>query len=811
MTSQKSLNNVNRNDFVRSLKESLPFPAIAFAVLFILVTIPIIQYVTAEEFVTAREHFEYSMFLAPQSTFYFNFELLPVGMIICGMLTALKSFYFMLSKKQVNVHLSLGLKRNTMVTNRVISGIISLFVAVFVPILMIYITNIVCFGMSAHLTKLFVYFVSLLFVCGLIGYSVVSAMSMVSGNIFEAGISSLALSVTPFCLFVTFYSLCNGYLKGYIRNFDVDTLLLIFTPWTMAVNIQEEYPSISVNEMYVYSDRITPKSILNLLVRDTTADKFKVPEYLNVDWGFLFPIVMWLVVSLALIGVTYYLFNKRKAEHANSLGKFPVSRAVLGTCAFTAITWISSEWFAGDISPFALMVIIVIVTLIAYFLIQLILTKKPKTAFKSLRWYVVLVGTLVVSFVLINTGFFGTYNKIPDKADVKSVTIEASALNAYPHYIYPWDVPENFVESSTDNSKEVVLEIFKLFKEEKYEYDKESFVSITLGIRDNEGKIKFRNFYLYSEETYMKYVQLVYGSDYFDAILKNYLVDDVAENPQINSTGWLKTYEWAYTDKDMIYKIDDGLTSVEDVDGLCDALYKDLSVMGVDELFKNNNQPVGILVKYNPDTDFVGTSAAYAENVHYPLSEDGEVYYTSDKVYEEVDHGYALIHNDFIPVYPEMTNTIDFLKANGYEITDEPMKIKEVLYTDTSLSLTSARSKFAEENKRDYRGWGTYTDMLYDVDTAEFDLLQLSYGKNSAISYFIDEPATDYEIVNKLYTDIGHPLTSVTDTEKAQEIFDKTVSDYMFLGDQGRFVYVVFEEGPIVCYYLPEANMSVIK
>ena len=82
----------------------------------------------------------------------------PVGMVLCGMLTALKSFYFMLSKKQVNVYLSLGIKRSTMVTNRLVSCVISLFVAVFVPIFMVYITNIVNFGISAHLTKLFLYF-----------------------------------------------------------------------------------------------------------------------------------------------------------------------------------------------------------------------------------------------------------------------------------------------------------------------------------------------------------------------------------------------------------------------------------------------------------------------------------------------------------------------------------------------------------------------------------------------------------------------------------------------------------------------------
>ncbi|MBQ8766030.1 MAG: hypothetical protein IJZ16_04440 [Clostridia bacterium] len=811
MTSQKSLkNNVNKNDLRRSLIGSLPFPAIAFLVLFIFLTIPVIQYVTSEDFVMAKEHLEYSMFLAPESTFYYTFELLPVGMVACGILTAVKSFYYLLSKKQVNVYLSLGIKRNTMFTNRLFSGIVTLFVAVFVPILIVYITNIVCFGISAHLTKLFIYFVSLLFVCGLSGFAIASAMMMVSGNIFEAALSTLAFTVIPFCAFSTAYSLAWGYLKGYIRNFDYDMLMQVFTPWTMAINLQNEYRNVYMDDMYDYSDYIDPRYILKLLERDTTPDKFQVPEYMNVDWGFILPVVMWLVISVVLIGVTFYLFNKRKAEHANSLGKFPVSRAVIGTCIFTAITWIGAEWFAAEYSFTVLFVVTVAAVLIAYFLVQLILTRKPKTAFRSMKWCYVLIGVFAVCCILINTGFLGTYNKIPDKAEVKSVTIEAHELSGYQHFIHPWDYTENYVESSTDESKETVLEVFELLKEEKVEYDKDWLTSVTLGIRDNENKTKYREFKIYSEETYLKYIQLVYGSDYFDAILKNYLVDDIPENSQNDSTGYLKTFDWAYTDSDMIYRVEDGLDYVEDVDGLCEALYKDLSVMSVDELFKNNNHPVGILAKCYPGSDYPGDTAAYAEDVYYPMSDRGAVEYADDKVYEEIEYNHALLTN-YIAVCPEMKNTIDFLKANGYEITEEPMKIKEVLYTDEPLSLVSAKYKFAEANKDDYRGWGTYTSMFYDYEELMFNQGVLRFFANDTVAYFLDEPATEYEVINRVYKDAGHPLISVTDPEKAQKIIDKTVSQYLTVNDNGRYVYVVYEEGVMACYYLPEANVNVVK
>lgn len=809
MTSQKSLkNNVNRNDFKRSFLGALPFPVIAFLVLFTMVTIPVIQYVTSEEFVRTTEHLEVSMFLAPHSTFFYSFDLLPVGMVFCGILTALKSFYFMLSKKQVNVFLSLGIKRNTMVTNRLVSGVTALFLSVFVPIFIIYITNIAAFGYNSHQTSLFLYFTSLLFVCGLIGYSLISAMIVVSGNIFEAVGSSIALSLIPFCTISTISSLAYNYLNGYIGSYDISRVMQVFTPWTMAINMQEEY--VYMGDIYDYVDRITPRVILNMLQRTVPADKYKVPAEYHVDWGFMFPVVMWLVISVVLIGVTYYLFNKRKAEHANSLGKFPVSRAVLGTCAFTGITWVFTEWFGGEFNLYALFVVITAVCLLAYFLIQLILTRKPKTAIKSLKWCYVLIGAFAVCCIVINTGFLGTYNKIPDKADVKSVTINAAELGGYGHWVYPWNPGENFVESSTDESKKAVLEAYDLLKNEKVKYNEEILASITLGIRDNDGKIKYRCFDIYTEETYMKYIQLVYGSDYFDAILKNYLIDPVPENIQYDSTGHLKTFNWAFTDKDMLIEIGEGMDFIADVDGLCEALYKDLSKMSVDELFRNNNQPVGVLVKMSADADYPGQTPAYTNEMYYPENTRGGMEIIVDKIVEEPDYNHALV-DDFIPVYENMTNTVNFLKKNGYEIKEEPMKIKEVLYSDATMSLPEAKHEFAKANEKNNRGWGSATEMLPLYVQTMFRQLDVSLYACDVVQYFIDEPTTEYDLIKRVYKDAGHSLESVTDAEKIQKIVDKTTSQYLTLNDNGRYVYVIYEEGVIVCYYLPEANLSVIK
>ena len=69
-------------------------------------------------------------------------------------------YFFLVSKKQVNVFLSLGVTRNTMFINRTLSAIITLFASSFIPVFIVYLINIAKFGASAYLTSVFLYFIA---------------------------------------------------------------------------------------------------------------------------------------------------------------------------------------------------------------------------------------------------------------------------------------------------------------------------------------------------------------------------------------------------------------------------------------------------------------------------------------------------------------------------------------------------------------------------------------------------------------------------------------------------------------------------
>ncbi len=808
MTSQKSLkNNVNINDFKRGFIGSLLFPTIAFFVLFCFITMPVIEYVISDEFLSANVHFEYSMFLTENSIFSYMFDFAPIGMVICGMLTALKSFKYLLTKKQVNVFLSLGIKRNTMFINRLVAGIISLFLAVFIPIFVICIVNIVSFGMSTHVIELFLYFVSILFVSALVGYAITSSMMMVSGNVTEVVFSSIALSFIPFFVITLATEWLHVYLKGYTETTDFYAWVNLFNPWTIATNLQNDTIVGAEPGYSGYVPMVNASTILGLITRDTTVpfDEFKLDEALRVDIGFTFPIIFWFIISLVLIGVTFFLFNRRKAEHANSLGKFPISRAVLCTVMFFAVAYTITDGIGGGISWSTLFLIIAIVTAVLYLAIQLVLTRRFKVAFKSLSWCCVLVVISAVGAVTIGTGLFGTYNKIPDVKDVKSVSIDAREL---PLFIQNVNLDEGYkdVECTSDDGKKAILEAYELLKDEKYEYGASWIDRITLAIKDNDGKVKYRTFTIYEEETYAKYLELVYGSEFFDVLLKEYFAsnDESTTNP-------FKQYMWTIIDAHMLRKSEDDLIYFEPSDELADALYKDLSAMTFEQLFKNTKQPLGVLVNSNADIDYVGVAPTYADDSYFPYDINGECFEDSKDKYNENISTYSMFVEG-IPVYEEMTNTVNYFKEYGYEFVAEELPVKEILYTDAPIDFNNAIFKWGEVNQTDYTGWGTYTDAIYEYKEQTFSVGAYNQQNPYNMSYFFKEKITAYDLLNDVYEDAGHPLISVTDTGEIDKIMNNIVSnEYLLLGDNGRYVYVIYEDGPIMCHYLPEANVSVIK
>ncbi len=828
MMSQKSLkSNVNLNDFKRSLVGSLLFPAIALIVLLISFTFPVISEVTSEEFKMMLEHEEVSMFVSFNSLGSDMFSLFPVGMVICGMMTAIKSFYYMLSKKQVNVFFSMGISRKTMFINRTLSGIISLFVSVLVPMLILYIVNLTTFDYPAHATEVFLYAVSMFFVSGLAGFSIGTMATMIGGNIFEVALTSFTASAVPVLTVNAGSSIIGSFLNGYARTGDAIHWYGLISPWNICSSIFRENSDMGYNILR------HPVDIFQLITRNgVEADKYVIPDSAKVGISFIAPVLSWLAISVLIIVIGYVLYKARKAEHANSFGHFAISRAINTTLVFLLMAYLIEEMFWREISPLAYFIILAVTGLVAYFVLQLIMTRKLKTTVKSFKWYAVLLSVTAVFLAVVVSGFFGIFNKTPDKSEIKSVSIDAYALEPYVHFLGEYDADEDFVEGTSDNAKEAIIGLFDKVKNEKVQYGEDSFLGLTFAFRDNNNELQYRTFSIYSEEIYVEYLKAVYGSDFFDEILKEYLLNDPPENDdediqyydqygnvyivgdENKSAGYLKIKPWSFISNTGVYELKEEKIQyseesvpettnvpkvewIEDTEILCKALYNDLTKMTYEQLFERTEKPLGILAMGG--SDFMGAHCMHNSTVLTPNHD------------MPIESKYALVY-DGIPVYADMTETLAFLKDKGYVANDPELTVKEVLYTDSPLEIGEALQKFYIANEDNYDERSGYHYWIYDtIKDVTFTSDELLWHTFDATGSFTKEQMSNIDILKRVYKDAGHPLESVTDIAKAQAIADKSVSQYMVSGDNGRYVYVVYEEGPIVCYYLPEANVSVIN
>ena len=119
--------------------------------------------------------------------------------------------------------------------------------------------------------------------------------------------------------------------------------------------------------------------------------------------------------------------------------------------------------------------------------------------------------------------------------------------------------------------------------------------------------------------------------------------------------------------------------------------------------------------------------------------------------------------------------------------------------------------KIANESTYDkesgYHYW--IFETVKDVTFTSGDLIWSTFSATS--SFINNESLENVEMLKRVYKDAGQPLSSITDKAKAEAVVNKAVPKYMTSGDNGRYIYIIYEEGPMVCQYLPEANVGVLK
>ncbi len=843
MTSQKSLkNNVNFNDFKRSLKESAMFPVIALFVLLFSVTFAVIDFVTSPGFIQSEGFGKTVQIFLPNNNMFGDVpEYLFAGMTLCGLFMALKSFYFLLSKKQVNVYLSLGVTRTRMLANRFLSAIVWLFAVTFIPIFIVFIVNIAKFGFTSFMTFTFLYFVSGLFISGLTGFAIGTFAITISGNLFECALTTVSLSALPTIIYYVFINLRYNYLRGRAEDVHQSGLIRTLNPLAFVNNISE----IDYNN---YNKSATITDILGKILRESI-DSGELVKKIDSFGNFIIPLVVWFGVSAVLLVLANMLINKRKAEHANSFGHFTVSRVIISLCAFAIAVFAITEEFSYKEDMILVFLYSVGVSFIAWFAVQLVMTRKIKASLKTLVVWVALVGVTALGFVAIDTSYFGTFNKLPEKEDVKSVSFSVNEWGTVYNTI---NRGFNYVVSSNPKDIEMVMGLFDEIKDD--DGKREDIIGVVeFAIETKNGEIMYRQFRVFNLDLYVKYLESTYNSDLFDAVIENKLIGFNEKNMSSNkyyslhkADGSLNVpdgfdegliHRFHYLDNQMVVaheydyenhggaapigKIttdwNDRVINLNKGDELAVALYQDLSKMNFDDLFRNPEKPVAAL-------GFATSFCINADMVIKPATDSNEIYsYSySDKLkgdYAEYYENDILIgtSKDLLEyivdatffIYPQMTETIKYFKDNNITFAGQYKgEIKEVYYTYGPMKFSSACSVYEDKNPgRFFNEWGKsfnanpdYTFFTSGLSTNLFRELKGCINKDTKV----------LDLIKEVYKEADMPLLKLKDTE-VDKVLEQCTSNYFVHKDNGKYVYVVYEDGTIINYYLPEANVGVLK
>ena len=805
---------VDANDLKRSFINILPCSVVAFLALIMFHVQPVLSYVFSESFKTEKMQKDVLFYFLDSNNVFPSF--IQIGMVLCGMLMAFSLFQFLLKKKSVNVYLSFGMTRSKLYINRLFAAVLSLFVATFIPTFLTFIINLVSFGASSALTSLFCYMFLMEFVSGLAGFALASAVMTFSGCTIEAVITAIGLSALPTFISGTIDNL-STIVRGYVYNAGADIARRtggnLFNIWTFALdteNLNGKATEFTSEKTFVLLGQLTKKST------------FKA--FQCVDMEVLAPILMWLAISIILIGIGTVFMNKRKSENSNSFGKFYLASASNGLLVYTIVldvlvSLLKYAYADDSRSPLhqnltLILLILFAATILAFFLAELILRRNFKATLKTLPVYALAFAVTIFAFVYYGTSCFGAYNKLPDISQIKSVSMDIKDNRGTK--LQNIAVHSKFLSENAEDIK-TAYAMFDMVKTDKHYKGAELEGKIGFKIVLKDGTEINRIYAVYTSDVYNKYRRTVYDTQFFKDFLKQVLIEGKVtseDDSYIDENGYqtmasnglpnMKNVEWFYVGPS--YLVDNYYTNsatanldlIEDVDGLMEAIYKDYIAMSYDDAYTNTRIPVGA----------ISSNITQAKNVNEKLINKYGYYYEESNIYGYDDHETTQQNEDKCVkgsalysyyIYPNMTNTIKFLNDNGLTPLAYTGNIKEVYYTDTNYSVNRVLCHYADGSKLDNRYEAFDFSQALNVNNYG----EAKDGSPDTISFM--------DFVKNAYVNAGITLKTVSG-DKAKEIVSKAIPYYEpdhGTEIKGRYIMIVYDDNTITSLYVPEGNIAV--
>lgn len=813
MTSQRFLNDhVNSKDFLRSLKQALLFPVVMMLLLCVKYLVPVVKFasriklnITYLKMIEKKEIISYFGGMI-EDEMYYEQSTFAMFMFAIGVLLAMALFSFAFKKNSVNVYFGMGITRTRLWINRIAAGAAELFVASAVPFLIIFIINTALFGFHKHQLALMAYYIFVMFTSSAAGLVFGAFASSISGSRIEMLFTSISSSTVFLLAAFVFSEIKEYFLRGYVITGTESEKAMLLSPVT------------AIMEHERFDKLITGK---------------KVPEDLAIAWKTdIFPLVLWTVLTGLVFALGLYLFKKRKTENSNSLGKFGISSALNGSWACLLALTIMMEicyslYYDRIINSITVCILLCVLgTAVVFFLAELILRRNLKAVRKMIPVYCGLLVAALAAFAVVYTGYFGTYNKLPEVKDISYVSMSyQDPLNAFSTETM-YTSPEFYddkdcVTPKSDNPEDIKLciEQFGKIKDDK-KLDGKIKQYVSFVIKTKDGKFISRRFPVYSENIIRDYSKAVFESEYFKKVIKESLLaktsggtaeDEVMYSggaEYVNTEASADKYAYGntfdYFDGSLIsdrYDTfdEDFITAHEMTDELRDALYNDITKLSYEEYYGKAGEPVGAIAYQSnelmTETMQYNAYSQWLDFYRYVYSE-----YSEEMPTKQGKSAMAFAGSTVL-IYPQMTES---LAALG-DMQPNPRKtaVKAVLFPDKKLTVQDIF------DTQGYIGASQNDTTVFSVENGV--ILGVHIGGKIGEKLTEKGDGTYLGFLDVVYSENGVKLNRIDDAEKAKKIADASRSVYDTYGDDGRYIYVIFEDGSVAEKYLPEKSLSVLN
>lgn len=338
------------------------------------------------------------------SLFDYTFEIQIGLLMIIPVLLAVFLFRFLQVKQSADLMHSIPMKREKLFHHYALSGMFSLILPVLIIACIIFIVhNTLELGEFFRLMDIFKWvgtmvvlnlllFMAGTFVAMMTGLSVVQGVLTYILLIFPVGMTLLTLSNLRYFLF--------GFPSSYFLNKNLDTL----SPLT-------------------YAGVLDGRTLQNE------------------------DIILYIVITILLYGLSLLLYKKRKTESASEAIAFPKLRAIF-KYGVTFCTMLLGGMYFGEVQNNSLGWIIfgyAIGSVLGYYIGEMVLQKNWRVFghFKGLTIYVLIVGVLILGVETL--GF--NENKVPEQSEISSVLLADSsyvyaAQESFDHVFVPKPLKE---------------------------------------------------------------------------------------------------------------------------------------------------------------------------------------------------------------------------------------------------------------------------------------------------------------------------------------------------------------------------------